>query len=610
VRDGIGIYWALAAKALFVACLVSPPSLAWCSGDSSSAAAPLLPAPGPRLAQAAEAQAPPTHAEAGVVSATVALVPGDRVAITVLDEPLWTGEFTVREDGKLVLPRLTPIDAAGLTITQLTTRVTEALKGYVIEPAVTIALTVPVARMVAALGAVARPGSYALATSPTLLTLLAAAGGVAPEGDIEKAVIVRGQERIAVFTPGAEPAIPMDMVLRPNDALYVPPRLAKAVFVLGAVGKPGPLAITQADEAAMGVLLAGGPTADADLANAFILRHGVRIPVDLAVVLAPKPGEPAPQAGTPLQAGDVLIVPGIRERSVFVVGGVRAPGPQLHMQADRASKALAMAGGATPAGDLASAFVLRAGQRLPVDLAQVLGQGKADADVLLQPGDAVVVPEVPSAFHLVGAVTTPGVYQLQQASTVLDALALSGGLTADADLWHAYLVRGDESTPLNLYALVEGNDLSQNQPLRPGDTLVIPRLKEQVYVMGAVGTPGPQPIRPGDTLMDILGRAGGIAPTAQVKGILVYRRSTLRPNEARVQLINLATGRTKEELRRAVQAAKGGEKVEFVEGGNSYQARAGDVIFVPARREAYRAEVLSELIRILGYAAVALVTRR
>jgi len=601
VRDRTGFARIAAANVCLTTILLLFPLSLCASDEPPSAASPL-----PTLAAAREAptategRAPSTHLLAAGVLSTMPLVPRDGVAIKVVDEPLWTGQFTVREDGSLLLPRLPPLEAAGLTVAQLTVRLTEALKSYVIDPVVTVNLAVPVSRVVAALGALKEPGSYDLATSPTLLTLIASAGGVTPTGVLEKAVLVRGQERISVLSPDAEAPIPDDFVLQPNDVLFVPERTARAVFVLGAVTKPGMLPVTEAAEAATGIVLAGGPTAEADLRNTFILRNGVRLPADMGPVLAPEQGEAAPEAGTPLEPGDVLVVPTIRERSVFVVGGVKTPGPQPHAEAKRASKAVAMAGGAVPSGDLAGAYILRAGQRLPVDLAQVLEAGNAGADVLLEPGDALVVPEVPQTFHIVGAVAKPGVYQLAEAGTVLDGLALGGGMTNDADLWHAYLVRGDESIPVDLYALVEGTDLSQNQSLQPGDTLVVPRLEDQVYVMGAVREPGPQPIRPGDRLMDLLGRAGGIAVTAKGQAVFVYRRTTLRENEARLKLINLATGRTNQELRQVARAAEVGEEVEVLEGVDSYEARKGDVIFVPGRG-ASQADLLQELLRIFVY---------
>lgn len=533
------------------------------------------------------------------------LVPGDVVSIKVLNEPTWTGEFMVDENGQLTLPRLAPIDAAGMMPSELTARLTELLSEYVIDPVVTVTLTAPVSRMVAVLGAVAKPGSYPLELCPTVLTLLATAGGPTPDANLSGVVLIRRGEQISVGSDGTPNAMPRDMALEPNDALVVPHRTAQAVFVVGAVARPGLVALPEAPYAALAVVLAGGATADADLQSAFIIRRGTRVPADLGMVMPPEPGEAAPTESTSLQPGDVIVVPTTRQRSVFVVGGVKTSGPQPYPEANRASKALAMAGGKAETADLAGAFVLRAGQKLPVNLKQVLDEGRAEADLSLEAGDALIVPEVPRKFTVAGAVLKPGSFDLTDASTVLDAVSLCGGLAPGADEWNAFLVRGGESRALNLHALIRKGDLSQNLPLEPGDTLVVPELEEVVYVMGAVGKPGPQPIEPGDRLIDILGRAGGMTAVAR-KVVFVYRRNTIREADARVQLISLASGRTKKELAEMAKRAAAGEPAEVIEGTDQYEARPGDVIYVPSRPMRGRTvlDALQDLLRVYLYRSI------
>ena len=60
--------------------------------------------------------------------------------------------------------------------------------------------------------------------------------------------------------------------------------------------------------------------------------------------------------------------------------------------------------------------------------------------------------------------------------------------------------------------------------LQRGDTLVVPGMSLQVYVLGAVRTGGPQNLRTGATLLDALGQAGGVTPTALLKDGYVLRR--------------------------------------------------------------------------------------
>jgi protein involved in polysaccharide export with SLBB domain len=120
-----------------------------------------------------------------------------------------------------------------------------------------------------------------------------------------------------------------------------------------------------------------------------------------------------------------------------------------------------------------------------------------------------------------------------------------------------------------------------------------------VYVMGAVGVPGPHPIRPGDRLLDILGRAGGVSGLGNANAIMVYRGDTLRPGDARVQLINLRTGLTKEQLREVIKAAKAGDQAEILDGEDAYSAQDGDVIMVPGRALGGQPNYLVEALRTL-----------
>lgn len=95
------------------------------------------------------------------------------------------------------------------------------------------------------------------------------------------------------------------------------------------------------------------------------------------------------------------------------------------------------------------------------------------------------------------------------------------------DSAHALLLRGGETEELNLEALVHRGDMSQNRDLRAGDTLLIPRIQDEVYVFGVVARPGVHPIHEGDTVIDILADAGGPGSGANIKKIALIRRRVI-----------------------------------------------------------------------------------
>lgn len=91
----------------------------------------------------------------------------------------------------------------------------------------------------------------------------------------------------------------------------------------------------------------------------------------------------------------------------------------------------------------------------------------------------VVRPEsVFSQVKVIGQVVHPQAIAYRQGITVLDAVLAVGGLSEYAAGNRARIVRmvdGKETDiPLRLNALVNGGDMSQNLPLKPGDVLVVP----------------------------------------------------------------------------------------------------------------------------------------
>lgn len=95
--------------------------------------------------------------------------------------------------------------------------------------------------------------------------------------------------------------------------------------------------------------------------------------------------------GLRVRPGDVVTVP--EGQFVFVNGQVGTPGKVLYVDGITASEALSQAGGASELAQLRGAHILRDGERVPVNLRRIL-LGR-DADVLLQPGDQLILRQSP-----------------------------------------------------------------------------------------------------------------------------------------------------------------------------------------------------------------------
>ena len=91
------------------------------------------------------------------------------------------------------------------------------------------------------------------------------------------------------------------------------------------------------------------------------------------------------------------------------------------------------------------------------------------------PEVTVIVQEVKSLkFNIVGEISRPGSYPLSQPMTVLDAIAVGGGLRDFAKGSRIYVLRSNTRLPFNYKQVIKGKKLSDNVVLQPGDTIVVP----------------------------------------------------------------------------------------------------------------------------------------
>jgi polysaccharide biosynthesis/export protein len=100
----------------------------------------------------------------------------DTLRISVWKEPDLTETLPVRPDGKISMPLLNDITAAGLTPLQLKDLITEKLKKFIADPRVTIVVTAMNSRRIFVTGEVAHPGPMTLLPNMTMLQALAQAG--------------------------------------------------------------------------------------------------------------------------------------------------------------------------------------------------------------------------------------------------------------------------------------------------------------------------------------------------------------------------------------------------------------------------------------------------
>lgn len=151
----------------------------------------------------------------------------------VLDILVWKNQdlsrsVTIRPDGKISLPLLGDIQAAGLTASQLTDSISEKLGEFKETPEVSIVVREVNSFAIFVLGEVARPGKFQLRSETTLLQALTLSGGFTQYAAQDRIVVLRrvaGQEtrmqvRFDDIVSGKDPGA--NVILQRGDTIVVP----------------------------------------------------------------------------------------------------------------------------------------------------------------------------------------------------------------------------------------------------------------------------------------------------------------------------------------------------------------------------------------------------
>src|ERR1700738_915937 len=154
--------------------------------------------------------------------------PQDMLRIDVWKEPDISRIVPVRPDGKITLPLVNDVQAAGLTTTQLAAKIAEGLKKYITSPQVTVGVTEINSRRIFVNGEVARPGAFPLLPNMTVLQALSSAGGFTQFAREKKIYILRMEDGKQVKHPFnykeavSGKNIEQNIILEGGDIIVVP----------------------------------------------------------------------------------------------------------------------------------------------------------------------------------------------------------------------------------------------------------------------------------------------------------------------------------------------------------------------------------------------------
>jgi len=165
-------------------------------------------------------------ASADAANSDYRLVPGDKLRIEVYKDAQLSQSLQVRPDGKVTLPLVGDIPAAGRTSNELRDAISSSLKEYIASPVVTVIVVETVPPVIYVVGEVANPGAQPLTGQISVLQALSTAGGLS---DFAKRKDIRIQRK----TPAGMTTLRFNyndaingqakpIYLQPGDTIIVP----------------------------------------------------------------------------------------------------------------------------------------------------------------------------------------------------------------------------------------------------------------------------------------------------------------------------------------------------------------------------------------------------
>jgi polysaccharide export outer membrane protein len=155
--------------------------------------------------------------------------PGDSLALDFYMNSEFNDTTTVDPNGKIVLRMVGPVQAAGLTPSQLASSIDKAYSNELRNPGAVVHLNSLPSRQVYVEGEVTKPGAFPLQPGMTAVQALALAGGVTDNSDPESAVLIRrdacGQpqgSKIDLAAATKKPGSAEDVALAARDVVVVP----------------------------------------------------------------------------------------------------------------------------------------------------------------------------------------------------------------------------------------------------------------------------------------------------------------------------------------------------------------------------------------------------
>ncbi|WP_288427205.1 SLBB domain-containing protein [uncultured Spirosoma sp.] len=484
------------------------------------------------------------------------LGPDDELVIAIFGNAQQTYRPRVSPEGSIRIENLAPIYVSGLTIEQAEQRIVGRLRtlfqglnnGGGIGAQVTLGSVRSIS--VTLLGQIVRPGTYTLSSLASVFNALYAAGGPLPDrGSFRDVRLYRANRLIKTLDI-------YDFLLRADQSANIRLHDQDIIFVdhydtrielMGQVRQPGLYEARRGETLRQLLTMAGGFADQAYTASVSLLRN-TATGKQLLTVPANEIDTFTPKAGDQLTVGSLL---NRVENKVTIKGAVFRPGDFALTQNPTLTRLIRTAEGLREDAFLNRATIRRLRDNLDpelisVDLGNVLrGQ---QPDMPLKRDDVVDIISVGQlrqkrTVSIQGAVNQPGSFPFVDSLTVANLIVLAGGFTDGAiaaRLEIARRVGADTSgIPTGQNTQLRSFSIDRHLRLNPADAQLVLRPYDQVFVrtspryeaqkdvvaVGELVYPGSYAIRTStDRIADLIGRAGGLKPDADLLSARFTRR--------------------------------------------------------------------------------------
>jgi polysaccharide export outer membrane protein len=492
------------------------------------------------------------------------LSPGDEIQVYTWGRENQNQSLTIDAEGMFHYPPLQPMRLGSMRFSEA-----ERLLKSEIEKIHGVKASITLGRLrsirVFVLGEVNNPGSYVVPAGATVTSALFRSGGIQEIGSLRGIQLRRNRGTIAtldlydMLLSGNNKA---DRQLVTGDVIFVPVAEIQ-IAVTGNVKRPAIYEVKSGTKVLQALDLAGGLQSNAFRGRLRLDRiesHSRKVVLDISMEKLAGKSNPS------LADGDILFVDKVLEKEfdvVYLKGNVNRPGRYEYKEGMSAKDLIPSQKELKSETYFKYGHIKRSSEMderallIPFSLTDVLS---GSATVPLMARDTVIIY---SRYDLMdqplvkaqGLVRNPGEYSFVDQMRISDLVLASGGLTIEAYLPEAHLIRvlkAGESDSLhstlikvNLTGVVDNPGDESNVELRPFDSLVVfPRsnfiLPKSVSIFGAINNPGKYELTGNMGIPELVSQASGLTRNAFSSQVEVVRKHLVSDSLVQREVIRLS----------------------------------------------------------------------